>query len=60
MRDGPQSKTDAARQLFNVVKAAHIEGRLENVLDRQKQLANLFDAVQLYSEDIIAAITQGQ
>lgn len=45
--------------LYSAVHAAWTEGRLENVLERQKQLALLHGNVKKSSKQLIATIMQG-
>lgn len=45
---------------YRIVNAAWTEGRLENVLQRQKELALLHANIKKFSSDLIKAICHGK
>jgi hypothetical protein len=50
----------SALEQYRIVNAAWTEGRLENVLQRQKELALLHANIRKSSSDLIRAISQGE
>lgn len=50
----------SALEQYRIVNAAWTEGRLENVLQRQKELALLHANIRKASSDLIRAISQGE
>lgn len=45
--------------LYQAVKAAWVEGRLENVLQRQKELAALHSNIQKHRTTLISGLCKG-
>jgi hypothetical protein len=47
------------REIYADIDGARIEGRLENVLSRKKQLLRLYNKLQSSTDDIVAALKRG-
>jgi hypothetical protein len=45
---------------FSIIDGARIEGRLENVLQRKKELQTLYTAIQYYQTPLIEALNKGE
>jgi hypothetical protein len=46
--------------LLSIIDGARIEGRLENVLQRKKELQTLYTAIQSYQTPLIEALNKGE
>jgi len=45
---------------FSIIHDARIEGRLENVLQRKKELQTLYTTIQSYQMPLIEALNKGE
>lgn len=48
------------QDIVDRVSIAWVEGRLENVLERQKQLLALHNSIRIRSKTLIRALEQGE
>jgi hypothetical protein len=50
----------SAQEIIERVKIAQVEGRLENVLDREKQLAALHQSITQRFDTLVHALQKGE